>query len=371
MEPQQPFALSAPTAVEPHAIARGLTDLWKRADEQLRDSGQRALIRSCTLNFVVLLPRADLIPQAADTAAALTLRHPCRIFLVGTEPQAEADKLESSVSALCHIPSPGGPHICCEQVTVAARGEAVSRLTQLILGLLIPDIPLVVWWHRGLSFDLPLFEGLVRIADRLIVDTAEFDPPAAALTRLARLLEQRPLTVTDLAWGRLTCWRELTAQFFDAPQQRPYLDRLDRVAVETSGEAPRAEGLLWLDWLASRLGWTPTGARALDQGYAWTFDSRGRGVLAEVRGGGSDSQTLRRFELAAGGEARFVVEQQQPGCVLATAHVRGQSMPPRTVPLPSCDAVQLLSDELDFVGRDHVYEEALGVAALLVEFLVE
>lgn len=335
MEPQQPFALGAPTPVEPNAIERGLTDLWNRADEQLRDTGQRALIRSCTLNFVVVLPRADLIPQAADTAAALTLRHPCRIFLVGAEPQAESGKLESSVSALCHIPTPGGRHICCEQVTVVALGDAVRRLTQLILGLLIPDVPLVVWWRSGLSFDLPLFQGLTHVADRLIVDTAEFDTPAAALARLARLLKQRPLALADLAWNRLTCWRELTAQFFDAAQQRPYLDRLDRVAVEAGGGALPPEGLLWLGWLASRLGWTPTGARAADGGYVCTFDSRAGGVNAEVRSSGADSRTVRRLELAAGGEARFMVEQQQAGYVCATAHVRGVHA------APHCTASQL------------------------------
>ena len=370
MEPQQPFALGAPAAVEPNAIARGLADLWKRADEQLRDTGQHALIRSCTLNFAVVLPHAELIQQATDAAAALTLRHPSRIFLVSVEPQAAASRLEASVSALCHLAAPGGHHICCEQVTVMARGDAVRGLTPLILGLLIPDIPLVVWWRGGLSLDLPLFAQLKDIADRMVVDTAEFDRPPAALARLAQALKQRPVAVADLAWSRLTCWRELTAQFFDAPQQRPYLDRLDRVAAEVGGGAPPPEGLLWLGWLASRLGWTPTGAQASDQGYACMFDSRGGGVHAEVRRSAADGRTVRRLELAAGRDARFMVEQQRPGCVRATTHVHEQSMPPRIVPLRSYDSVQLLSDELDFVGRDRVYEDALTVAARLAEFLI-
>jgi glucose-6-phosphate dehydrogenase assembly protein OpcA len=163
----------------------------------------------------------------------------------------------------------------------------------------------------------------------------------------------------------------LTAQFFDAPQQRPYLDRLDRVAVEIGGGALPPEGLLWLGWLASRLGWTPTGGQALDEGYAYAFNSRGGGVHAEVRSGDDDSQKVPRLELRAGGDARFMVEQQQPGCVCATTHVHEQFKPPRIVPLRSYDTVQLLSDELDFVGRDRVYEDALTVAARLAEFLIE
>jgi glucose-6-phosphate dehydrogenase assembly protein OpcA len=370
MDPQRPFALGAPTTVQPDAIARGLADLWQRADEQLQDTGQHALTRSCTLNFAVVLPRAELIEQAADAAAALTLRHPSRIFLLSAEPQASASKLEASVSALCHLAA-GGHHICCEQVTLLARGDAVRGLASLILGLLIPDVPLVTWWRGGLSLDLPIFQQFWDITDRTVIDTADFAPPLVALIRLARALKQRPVAVADLAWSRLTCWRELTAQFFDAPQQRLYLDRLDRVVVETGGGAPRAEGLLWLGWLASRLGWTPTGAQASDERYACTFDSRGGGVHAEVRSSGSDSQTVQRLEVAAGGDARFMVELQPAGCVRAATHTQGQSLPPRIVPLRRCDAVQLLSDELDFVGRDRVYEDALMLAARVAEFLVE
>jgi glucose-6-phosphate dehydrogenase assembly protein OpcA len=371
MEPLQPFALGPPAAVQPSAIARGLADLWQRAEQQLQEAGGHALIRSCTLNFAVLVPRAELIQPATDAAAALTLRHPSRIFLVSAEPQATASALEASVSALCHLAAPAGHHICCEQVTLMARGDAVRGIAPLILGLLIPDVPLVTWWRGGLSLDLPLFQEFWNITNRTVVDTAESGTPARTLIRLARALEQHPVAVADLAWSRLTCWRELTAQFFDAPQQRPYLDRLDHVAVETGGGAPPPDGLLWLGWLASRLGWTPTGARASGQGYTCMFDSRGGGVRAEVRSSGADSRTVRRLELAAGNDARFLVELQQRGCVRATTHVREQSLPPRTVPLRSRDTVELLSEELDFVGRDRVYEDALRVAARLAEFLVE
>src|SRR5262249_45125879 len=61
-------------------------------------------------------------------------------------------------------------------------------------------------------------------------------------------------------WERLTLWRELTAQFFDGPTLRPYLDRIRRVTIEfvQNGPANRAQALLVAGWLASRLGWQPT-----------------------------------------------------------------------------------------------------------------
>ena len=38
--------------------------------------------------------------------------------------------------------------------------------------------------------------------------------------------------MTDMNWGRLTPWREMVAGFFDAPNMRPYLDRIGRINLE-------------------------------------------------------------------------------------------------------------------------------------------
>lgn len=368
MEAQHPFALVAPLTVAPNAIERGLTELWQRAEEQLRGDPRSTLIRSCTLNFAVVLARPDLLPQAADTAAAVSVRHPCRIFLLSAEPQAEANLLQATVSVWCHLPAPGTPPVCCEQVSVEARGDAVRGLKSLMLGLLVPDVPLVVWW-RHVSLDLPLFEELAAAADRLIVDSAELSMPYAALARLAARPRQRPLALTDLAWNRLTCWRELTAQFFDAPEQRRHLERLDRVTLDIGGAELGAEGLLWLGWLASRLGWTATGAQRSEQGYLCTFTARGSGVHAEVHCHAAAEALIRRVELGAGVDVRFVLEHQS-GCVRAAAQIPAAGAPARTVPLRGGEIVQMLNAELDLGGPDRVYEDALAMATQLMQLLI-
>ena len=62
--------------------------------------------------------------------------------------------------------------------------------------------------------------------------------------------------VVDLAWLRSTPWRERIAASFDPPQWREELGRLTSVTVRHQ-PASTVAGLLFLGWLASRLGWEP------------------------------------------------------------------------------------------------------------------
>src|SRR5512139_676827 len=341
MAAAQPFSLLPPLSVPPNAVERGLTALWKRADQELRGGTQQVLVRACTLNLAVVLPRPDLLSEAAEAAAALNVRHPSRTFLLTAEVQAAGVPLETTVSAWCHLPTAGAPPVCCEQVTVMARGEGVRGLRSLLLGLLVPDVPLVMWWRHGLSLDLPLFEELASAADRLILDTAEFSVPAAALRQLAQRSGERSLALTDLAWNRLTCWRELTAQFFDAPDPRQQLNRLDHIRLDVGGGELRPEGLLWLGWIGSRLGWTVTAAQRSERGYLCRFASGSGEVQAEIHTNDAGGSVIQRIELAAGATARFVLDHQC-GCVRAAAELPAAVAPPRAVQLHEGEILQML-----------------------------
>src|SRR4029450_8770390 len=98
--------------------------------------------------------------------------------------------------------------------------------------------PVLLWWPDGEPVGDPRFLKFADIVDRVIVDSATFAAPEAGLTRMAALLNPDPstssggaertedhdgrpsgagTTISDLSWSRLTPWRELAAQFFDAP----------------------------------------------------------------------------------------------------------------------------------------------------------
>ncbi len=84
----------------------------------------------------------------------------------------------------------------------------------------------MVWWPGDPPFADPIFDQLVEMGDRVVVDSDEFSDLLLGLRRLANL--RRRSGVGDLAWRRLGWWQELTAEFFDAPRFRRYLPNLNR-----------------------------------------------------------------------------------------------------------------------------------------------
>src|SRR2546428_594804 len=109
------------------------------------------------------------------------------------------------------------------------------------------------------------FEALPSLADRLIFDSADFARPDQVLPAIARVSEQARgrFGITDLNWTRLTPWREIVSTFFDVPAYRPFLDVITGVrvgfAVDMDGrDIHPSQALLFVGWLASRLGWRAT-----------------------------------------------------------------------------------------------------------------
>lgn len=368
----QPFPLTPPRPVDPAAIERGLAELWASADQAPTLGGSGAVVRSCTLNFAVVLAEQDRPSAVSDTVAALTLRHPCRIFLLDARPHERAPTVEASVSALCHVPAPGQPHICCEQISVAATGTAVDGLPHLLLALLVPDLPVVVWWRGAPPLGSHLFEQLNAVTDRTIYESAALSDVSAELPRLVAALERTAAVAPgDLTWTRLTPWRSLTAQFFDAPTTQSYLDRVDRITIEVSSTADRAAALLWLGWLASRIGWEPISGQRDGRQWRFAFNAR-RQVRAEVQVGAGHSPGLLQgiaLEVSEAPPARFILTRCDERAVRARVEGTDVVSPERVVPLPVHDTAALLSDELDLIARDQVYESALTLAARLAAFL--
>lgn len=252
--------------VDIRAIERELNEIWKSvADEN--NGAQSAVTRTCVLNLLVLsFSGMKGIDPATAVIDRLTSQHPNRAIVIGASDASDAPLLDAWVQAHCQMPAPGRPQVCCEQITIEARGAtAIGRIPALVLQLLVPDLPVMLWLPDGAWPDREVVRRLSEIADRVIVDTANFADPAAALLQIAALIRERA-SVSDLAWGRLTAWRELVAQFFDAREHQAHLNEVQRVAIDyaASDAAARVQALLLAGWLASRLGWQFAGKKETD-----------------------------------------------------------------------------------------------------------
>ena len=361
------------------AVDRELARMRRAAGAHAREQGH-AIGRTAVLNIVVYADREIHARRSARAIGRLALRHPSRAIVVWAD-RAQR-RLAVSVDLRCAVPQVGdGGQVCYEQVLVRMRGDDDARVQSVVVPLLVPDLPVFLWWTDSPP-EARRFDDLLAIADRLVVDSADFARPDVTLARLAHLGDgARPFSITDLNWTRLTPWRELLAQFFDVEAWRPFLDDPIGIRVGFGVDADGrdihpSQALLFVGWLASRLGWRPAERLAPSEAGGLLFRMRGAAgsaVMVRVRprfeyGVEAGDTTGIRLQCRAGSQLGEFVLKRSPDVhhVTATVLIDGQVRSLRVVPLPAPGIEDLMTEELTIVGRDRVYEAALRALMTLV-----
>jgi glucose-6-phosphate dehydrogenase assembly protein OpcA len=362
------------------ALERELARLRRSSGAHAKEQGV-AVARASVLNLVVFATREIHARRAAATIAELAARHPSRAIVIvvdrdraGREPQLQMH---------CHLPLPGeAQQVTYEQILIRARGDADRRLASAVIPLLLPDLPVFLWWTETPPVDAPIFDELLGLVDRLIVDSGDFARPDRTLARLhaiARAGHGR-YGVTDFNWTRITPWRELVMQFFDVPAWRPFLDTITGIrigfAVDADGrEIHPSQALLFIGWLASRLGWTAVESLAPSEAGGLLFAMRradGHEIPVRVRPRfmrgleGGDLSGLRIQSEDGGRHAEFVVKRSETSAyVTALVTIGGRGMGERIVPLGRPGVGELLGEELTIARSDAIYEDALAALVAL------
>lgn len=364
--------------VDPTQIEAALRQLW--TDEQQQD---RSVVRACVLNLVVYAGSDNETAQAAEVISQLTVTYPCRALVLNADEAAEQNNLQAWLSAHCQMPRPNGQRICCEQVTLAATGEAVERLPSAILPLLVPDLPVVLWWIGEPAFGSPLFDALIDVADRLVVDTRTFQDPSFSLAQLAQVVRfsSDRIAVDDLNWARLRPWQEQLAQVFDSQETLPFLQQLERLSVvyarrSGSGWSEPEQALLLTGWLLNQTGWEQL--RPLTRVASGHFRGRLRRAGAELvveilpddLAASDASGMLLSVELRGIDEGRTAtihIDRRRDALEALTTHIQVGDRDPLTVTriLETSATALLLADSLSHFDHDPLFEAALESAALL------
>lgn len=215
-------------------ISRGLVNVRE-------EGGAVALGRVLTL---VIAARHGAEEEAIDAANDASREHPMRVIVLTADETAETPRLDAEIRV-------GGDAGASEVVVLRAFGAAASNTESLVTGLLLPDAPVVAWWPENPP-TVPSDSPLGRIAQRRITDasTRPYDKH-----RIASLGANHAPGDTDLAWTRLTHWREQLAAVLDQP---PY-DAVTGVEVRGASSSPSTT--LLAAWLRLRL----------DVDVAWTY----------------------------------------------------------------------------------------------------
>lgn len=362
------------------AIERELTALWQQASDEDEHSG---VIRSSILNLLVFVPEASEARKVDDILTEITAAHPSRAVLMLVDREASESILNAEVTSRCTLPTGSSKQVCCEQVTITAAGSGVTELPSTLAPLLLSDLPVYLWWRAVPRIeDKALFRKLADISDRVIIDSSLFNQPHRDIASMATVLRDTPrwTAISDLNWARLTAWRALLAGFYDVREYRPLLDQLDHVVIEyappsidTSAISPRA--LLLGGWLTSRLGLSlrPDAAKKAAASHSFACSSNdGRDISIEFAETKREIEpghlALVTFHSATDESMLFSVRRSADGNRIETTVSRGdEKSSERVLSYEGLSESELIGKEIQILGHDRVYEQAVLAAGELVK----
>jgi len=287
---------------------------------------------------------------------ALTEGHPSRVLSVVPVSDLPPSEIRASASGRCRKLR-SGTVVCSETIELRTGTAPESVLPATVRGLLVADVPVVLWWRRPELARQGLLAALLPDVNRLIVDTSAAPDPEGAMRALAALSATPDWAgnAGDLAWVRLEPWREAIASAFDAPPMRRLLARVTALRIEgAQGAAAYLQA-----WLASRLGWSRAGA-------GWARPDGGM-VEVSVSPDGLGPGEPRALELRADDAdppARITACRcgRDGGALRVDVETSGAPLPAVHRP-PALDAAALLHGELQRDARDPLFEEVLGAVA--------
>ena len=367
--------------VDVSAVEAELSQLWQQMAE-VSSEQEQAIIRACVLNLMIYVPGEKCMGEVSQLTAEVTTEHPSRVIVVCANPGASEPALGAVVSAQCHASAAGRKQICCEQIGIQADGEGTHQLPSLVRALVVPDLPVFLWWRDVLDFENPLLNELVETSDRVIIDSAALPDTEGGLGRLTSFISEKAQwnAFSDLNWSRLTPWRGLIAGFFDLPECRPYLARLDRVEIEgvgggSDGYSIPTQAVLLAAWFASRLEWKPVSRpqRISEHAYQFQLNAENRNLVIQIGTSPSAKPVcagLHSVELVVreAPSARFAVFPGLDDQHLESHVMLGRrELVTRFMRLDDLGEAQLVGKELEITGHDNVYEQALEFSAALLD----
>ncbi|MEJ7798058.1 MAG: glucose-6-phosphate dehydrogenase assembly protein OpcA [Solirubrobacteraceae bacterium] len=155
-------------------------------------------------------------------------------------------------------PRPGEFSLMRETVVVSVGERHLPHLARIVDPLVVTDLATLVWsphGHPEAVDSLVTPSGGVRpVAQCVLLDSVGEPDAGEALERVCLLAEC--VEVVDLAWLRVTPWRERLAAHYDPTDRRPELGTISKISVRHGPESLLC-GLLLVGWLCDRLGWRP------------------------------------------------------------------------------------------------------------------
>lgn len=290
-------------------------EISAKIDAMHEERGEAALGRVLTL---LIDTTEEELEKSLLLANEASREHPCRVIAIcpSTRKLEEPKDERTYLDAEIRIGADAGAG---EIIVLRPRGGLVHHPDTLVIPLLVPDTPVVVWWPTeapaNLSKDL-----LGAMANSRITDAQR---SSNALRTMEDIRRNWSTKNVDMSWTRLTNWRAQLASMLDQPPH----GRI--TAARISGP----EHYLPVDFLA-----------------AWLSLNLNVPVSMEVV---PDAKAITGVYLTR--EDGELVLERKPNEDMATICMPGEA--PQQIPLPIRSLEDCLSEELGRLYPDDIYAE--------------
>ena len=352
-------------------IVGELSRLWGDISSEVEQQTGQIPLRTSILTLVIIARGESEIRMAHETLVELVEQLPSRVIVVEIHPAGSA--FDASVSGHCRLHG-AGRTACYEVIEIHTPPERIDAVPSMLAPLELYDVPSFMWWVGQVDLESPAFRRLTATADRIIIDSSRFDSALDTFAAFERFLRESEAgcSGTDLAWARITRWREALAQAFDHPETIGLLYSIESVELAYDPSA-EAQALLICGWLAARLGWTlHTAAR---DGSTLSFQARDRDgddINLQLYRQASTGVGVRSVRvLARQGErsARISVRVRSEDLVVTSVEWAGVPRQDRVDRLPRPALSDLIGQELLVQSHDDHYHDALTLVVSAVALL--
>lgn len=319
------------------AVLRELDEMWRAVGKQ-EGTG---VLRACAMTMLAVSPPDDEGHDAAEAIARLTREHPSRLILIRRHALLDAPGARATVE--CWMPFGTRQQICSERIEMDAPPGGLPELLPAIRGVLVPDLPVVLWLRDLALAGSPELKELRSLAGKIIIDTGPLREAREAWPILDALRGGRAL-VADLAWTRVTRWRETLQQAFRMPACQKKLRTVERIGIRWAGAGTPTTVAYLAGWLTVLAPKATVALQCVDA----ALPAPGMGRIREV-------------SLEGPGIGVRLLRPEGVGVAIEIEGVAVKAL------FPKLNIAALLHEELGVFSRDDHFEQSLAAARELLK----
>jgi hypothetical protein len=199
------------------------------------EEGRSPYQRTSVMTHVAWVP-PEWLDAAERTLEGLAERHPSRTVILVPKPDESESRIDADLSVRCFALADHA--VCGEVIELHLLGDRALAPASIVLPLAISDLPVFLRWRGQPQFDGVQWDQLLEVADRVVVDSSEWDE--LRYRELSEAFERTALS--DIAWARIYDWRVALAGYWPGVREQ-----------EIRIRGPRAEASLLRGWLAAQL----------------------------------------------------------------------------------------------------------------------